>query len=113
MAETAEISRIEAIDDDMFRWVRGRNSLTIGMELKEIYLTVPNLSVQEVGELGSRLRTDGYMSATDANKSLAGIALLARFLDDAETVVNTRKHFLRHFNIIGAGLVYLEEKKLS
>jgi hypothetical protein len=110
MAEIAETSRIEALDNDIFRRLRGQELLLTGPEFEEILEAAPALSVPEISELDLRLRADGFLSPGDSNRSLAMMAVHARAHEDPETVKNLRKYFLKRFNLIGAGLVYLEER---
>ena len=111
MTEIPENSRVETIDYEVFRRLRGREMLLMGREFEEMLEVAPNLSVPEVGELDLRLRADGFLSQSDTNRSLAMMAIHARSRGDGETIRSLRNHFLKRLNLVGAGLVYVEERK--
>lgn len=114
MSEMAGASRIEAIDSRVFELIRDReDAVLIGTMMREVHRMAPGLSLAEAGELDLRLKTEGFLSPTDANKSLAGLAILARVEGDKTTAKSLRSHFTQRFNLGGAQAAYGEKESLD
>lgn len=114
MSETAETSRIGAIEGRVFELIRDReDSVLIGRMMRDIHQRVPGLSLDEAAELDLRLKTESFLSPADANKSLAGLAILACFEGDTITTESLRSHFAQRFNLNEVKLAYLEREGID